>query len=307
MLKINLKNNQLYIAIGLAWWILLLIPQTVPAEEISPIQAQNELRLAESVASKLNPGEALWLDTEQDKFLAIYTPDLSARPKGATVILHDANGHPDWPNVIKPLRKSLPLYGWATLSIQLPQLNNIDGYIAYQTLINSRIQKATAHLQSTGISNIVIIGHGSGGMAAAAYLASDNTPQEISGFIGISLSALPSDQHENYLPLHLEKIKLPILDIYGSRDLNSVTNTARQRSQAAKQSSLNAANNNEREPYKKAGLSTTTNNIQGYIAYRQIIISGADHNFERNADTLNKRVLGWLDRHISNTATLPPR
>ncbi len=221
------------------------------------------------------------------------------------MILHDANGHPDWPNVIKPLRKSLPLYGWATLSVQLPQLNNIDGYIPYQQLINSRIQKAVKHLQSTGISNIVVIGHGSGGMAAAAYLASDNSPPEIRGFIGIGLSVIPSEHNENYLPLHLEKIKLPILDIYGSRDLSSVINTAGQRSQAAKQSSLNAANNNEQEPYKKAGLSMTTNNVQGYIAYRQVIIDSANHNFEREANTLSKRVLGWLDRHTRDTV-IPP-
>ncbi len=291
----------------LAWGLLLITPTLLTAEGLSPIQAQNELNVAETLASRLNPGEALWLDTEQDKFLAVYTPNLNGHPKGGTVILHDANGHPDWPNVIRPLRKSLPLYGWATLSVQLPQLNNIDGYIPYQQLINSRIQKAAEHLQSTGINNIVIIGHGSGGMAAAAYLASDNSHPEIRGFVGIGLSVMPSEHNENYLPLHLEKIKLPILDIYGSRDLSSVINTAGQRSQAAKQSSLNAVNNNEQEPYKKAGLSMTTNNVQGYIAYRQVIIDGANHNFEREADTLSKRVLGWLDRHTSSKTILPPR
>ena len=305
MLIINIKNNMLYTFFHLAWWLLLITPTLLAAEDLSPIQAQNELKQAEALANRLNPGEALWLDTEQDKFLAIYTPNLNGHPKGGTVILHDANGHPDWPNVIKPLRKSLPLYGWATLSVQLPQLNNIDGYIPYQQLINSRIQKAVKHLQSTDISNIVVIGHGSGGMAAAAYLASDNSPPEIRGFIGIGLSVIPSEHNENYLPLHLEKIKLPILDIYGSRDLSSVINTAGQRSQAAKQSSLNAANNNEQEPYKKAGLSMTTNNVQGYIAYRQDIIDGANHNFEREADTLSKRVLGWLDRHTRDTV-IPP-
>lgn len=286
--------------------LLLITTPLIAAEGLPAIQAQNELKHAEQLAERLKPEQTVWLNAGQDKFLALFTPNLSGQPKGGAILLHDANGHPDWPDVIKPLRTSLPPHGWATLSIQLPQLSTLDGYIPYQELINSRIEKASEHMKSNGINNIIIIGHGSGGMAAAAYLA-NNPPQEMRGLVGIGLSVTPPKQDKNHLPLHLEKIKLPILDIYGSRDLNSVTRTAEQRSHAARQSSLNATDNNEHEPYKQAGLSTTSNNVQGYITYRQIVIEGANHNFARESATLTKRVLGWLDRHTNGTTPQPPR
>lgn len=289
--------------ISLLWSLLCLASKPLLATDNLPAGlVLSESIQAEQLAKTLKPGEALWLEVDQDKFLAILIPDVSDRPKGGAIILHDANSHPDWPDVIRPLRTSLPHHGWATISIQLPNINKIDGYLPYQKMINSRIQKAAEHLQSIGINNIALIGHGSGALAAATYLANDNPHPAIRGFIGIGLSVILTERNEDYLPSHIEKIKLPILDIYGSRDLTSVTSTAAERSLAAKKSSRNAASNNQREPYKNAGLSTTTNDIQGYITYRQVIIEGANHNFEGQSELLNKRVRGWLERHTNGTA-----
>ncbi len=305
---LNPKNNKLILTISLLWALLSLASKPLLATDSLPTElALSESIQAEQLAKTLKPGEALWLEVDQDKFLTIFTPDVSDRPKGGAILLHDANAHPDWPDVIRPLRTSLPSHGWATISIQLPNINKIDGYLPYHSLINSRIQKAAEHLQSIGLNNIALIGHGSGALAAAAYLANGNTHPAIRGFIGIGLSVILTDQNEDYLLSHIEKIKLPMLDIYGSRDLTSVTSTATERSLAAKKSSRDAASNNEREAYKKAGLSITTSNIQGYITYRQIVIEGADHDFEGQSEVLNKRVLGWLERHTNGTAITPSR
>jgi pimeloyl-ACP methyl ester carboxylesterase len=263
----------------------------------------NELTQAETLAKSLPTGQAVWLNDEQTKFLAILTPDQSGQPKGGAILLHDADGHPDWPDVIRPLRTFLPPHGWATISIQLPRLNSNDGYGAHQPLINTRIQKAAEQLRTLGLNNIALIGHGSGAMAAAAYLASHSDDQGIRGFVGIGLSVIKTEKSDDYLPSQLEKIKLPILDIYGSRDLDAVTTSAKTRALAAKHSSNNAPKEQQLESYKKAGLAKTANNsIQGYIAYRQIEIEGADHNFSGQGEALGKRVLGWLERHVKGVA-----
>lgn len=266
----------------------------------------NELTQAETLAKSLPPSQAVWLNDEQTKFLAILTPDQSGQPKGGAIILHDADGHPDWPDVIRPLRTFLPPHGWATIAIQLPRLNSNDAYGAHQPLINTRIQKAAEHLRSLGLNNIALIGHGSGAMAAAAYLASHSDDQGIRGFVGIGLSVIKTEKSDDYLPSQLEKINLPILDIYGSLDLAAVTTSAETRALAAKHAGNSASKEQQLEPYKKSRLSkTANNNVQGYIAYRQIAIEGADHNFSGQGEMLSKRVLGWLERHVKGVAITP--
>lgn len=264
--------------------------------------------MAEALAKTLKPGQPLWLNGGEDKFLAIFIPDQSGQPKGGAIILHDATGHPDWRSVIRPLRNFLPPNGWATISIQLPQLSTLDGQIPLQQLVNSRIQKAAEHLHSLGLNNIALIGHGSGALAAATYLATDNADTTIRGFVGISLEVTRKGTEKEHILTQLEKIKLPILDIYGSRDLGSVTKTAGERALAAKKSSSSATGAQQLEAYKKAGLSkTANNNVQGYISYRQVEIEGANHDFDGMELILNKRILGWLERHAKGTIITAPK
>lgn len=295
------------------WYPLLLAiliwpPHSWAEPAANGAPSSKEIALEEALARSLEAGQALWLNDNQNKFLAIFTPDQSGHPKGGVIILHDADNHPDWPDVIRPLRTFLPNHGWATIAIQLPQFETIDGYIAQQPVINSRIQKAVEQLHSAGFHNITLIGHGSGAMAACAYLASGMGDADIRGFVAISLNVIKSEKRDDYIPTQLEKIKLPILDIYGSRDLPTVTATAMARSQAAKRSSSERSNNQNLDAYKSAGLSKTANDaIKGYIAYRQIVIAGADHYFEDQGKTLSRRVLGWLDRHTSGAAITSKR
>lgn len=73
--------------------------------------------------------------------------------------------------------------------------------------------------------------------------------------------------------MSIRKITLPMLDIYGSRDLLSVLSSAKARSTSA----------------KKAGNKR----------YIQIKIQGADHFFNNMDEVLVKRVRGWLAKHAA--------
>ena len=62
----------------------------------------------------------VWLGEEGAEFLAIYGMDNTGSPQGALIILHDESHQPEWPIIITPLRKELPNFGWATLSLSIP-------------------------------------------------------------------------------------------------------------------------------------------------------------------------------------------
>lgn len=303
MTRFKSKNTGLWL-LTLLGWPLLFSPIPGTAGDL----IQNDKTLAEQLANTLEPSQVLWLNDDQNRFLTIFTPDQSGQPKGAVVILHDADSHPDWPEVIRPLRSSLPLHGWATIAVQLPQLDAIAGYIGQQNTVNTRISKAIEHLQSLGLRNIVLAGHGSGALAAAAYLAAGSIDPDIRGFVAISPSVHKTGKEDDYLPAQLEKIRLPIFDIYGSRDLPAVTDTAMTRSLAAKRATNGTTDDQQLDAYKKAGLSKTANDaIKGYIAYRQIVVEGADHYFQGQGEILSRRVLGWLERHTNGTAVTSKR
>lgn len=103
---------------------------------------------------------------------------------------------------------------------------------------------------------------------AATYLGTST--KNIDGFAAIGLSVI-DNENMNALPA-LAKIQLPVLDLYGSRDLDNVLNTAPARARAA----------------RKAGNKN----------YRQQQIEGADHFFSGSNDILVRTVYGWLKRYF---------
>lgn len=64
--------------------------------------------------------EVINLSNAQENFYGLYLPQASSQPQGAVLILHDKQQHGHWPEVIGPLREYLPLFGWDTLTIELP-------------------------------------------------------------------------------------------------------------------------------------------------------------------------------------------
>lgn len=66
------------------------------------------------------PRQVRQLTGAQEKFLAFWQPADQATPRGAVIILPSDGENANWPNVIGPLRRALPRYGWSTLALTLP-------------------------------------------------------------------------------------------------------------------------------------------------------------------------------------------
>ena len=248
---------------------LLIMMLSLCATAVSGSDLAKEKRWADQVVDGIIVGDAVWLSAEGTKFLGIFTENELENAKGAVILLHGSGVHPNWPDIIQPLRSELPAYGWTTLSIQMPILPNDAKYAEYAPLIKevpARINAAIDYLNNKFYQNIIIIGHSLGTTMANSFLA--QIPERIRAYVAIGMGGGDSGPDELNNLNYLQKITTPMLDIYGSEDLQSVVDSVKQRRQAV----------------RKAGNEN----------YRQIRVEGADHFFNGLDEELIRRVKSWL-------------
>jgi len=228
-----------------------------------------EKRWADQVVDAILDGDAVWLNNGKHDFLGIYT-EAEENKHRAVIIAHGTGIHPDWQQVIQPLRVNLTEHGWSTLSIQMPVLANDADYIDYAPLygeVAPRIDAAIKYLKDNDIKEIVLIGHSQGASMMAYYLSSSQ--QKVKGFVAIGMAAFAKDNRMNSIKA-LEKIKLPVLDLYGKEDLESVLLSTNDRAAAAKKS--------------------------GNKHYTQIEVTEANHLFDGKEDKMLEVIANWLEK-----------
>ena len=232
--------------------------------------AAKERRWAEQIVEGLIDGEAVWLEAGGARFLAIYTPP-AGEPRGGVVVLHGMGAHPDWPEVVHPLRARLPERGWATLSVQLPVLPNEARPEDYAPLLDAaapRIAAAVRWLRGRGHTPVALAGHSLGAAMGVRFLAR-RPDAGVFAFVAVGLPSRAGGAKAGTLEA-LRKVRVPVLDLYGGLDLPGVVADARRRLAA-----LAAA---------------------GAEGSRQVRIEGADHFFDGFEDELVAQVDGWLRR-----------
>jgi pimeloyl-ACP methyl ester carboxylesterase len=228
-----------------------------------------EKRWADQVVDAILDGDAVWLDDGSSEFLGIYT-EAGEDKSRAVIVMHGTGIHPDWQQVVQPLRVGLTEHDWNTLSIQMPVLANEAEYPEYAPLyeeVAPRINAAIKYLQDNGSSNIVLVGHSQGAAMTAYYLSTSR--QDVNGFVAIGMASYADDPRMNSIKA-LEKITVPVLDLYGDEDLELVLNSSSARVESA----------------KKAGNKN----------YTQVKLSGSNHFFDDKEDELVEAVAEWLDK-----------
>jgi len=264
-----LKRHTLYTYKAL-YFIIILSFWQMPA---LASDLAKEKRWSEQIVDSLLVGDPVELKAGDTPFLGIFTAASNGSADRAAIIVHGVGVHPDWPEVIYPLRSELPEHGWSTLSIQMPILANdasVKEYLPLFDEIAPRMNAAVSYLREQGNKTIVVIAHSLGASMAARFVA-DNPKAGVKGLVLISMGVIDIDPKMNGA-LALENIKLPVLDIYGSRDLENVLATRSERGKAAARKAQNAD-------------------------YRQIPIEGGDHFFVGVEDDLVRRIYGWLKSH----------
>lgn len=236
-----------------------------------------EIRWANQVVESILDGDAVWLNDGSSDFLGIYT-DAEEDKGRAVIVMHGTGIHPDWQQVVQPLRVGLTEHNWNTLSIQMPILANDAEYLDYAPLYDEvapRIDAAIKYLKDHGSKEIVLIGHSQGSAMTAYYLSRSylsGAKQDVKGFVAIGIGAFAKDPRMNSI-VSLEKITVPVLDLYGDDDLENILASVKLRAAAA----------------QKAGNKN----------YTQIKITG-NHFFDDNEEVLVETVAEWLEKISTN-------
>ena len=253
------------------WLLLLTCLFSYPVLATNSDVAK-EARWAEQVIEGLLDGDEAWLDDGNGhEFLGIFSEPDNAGER-AVILVHGIGVHPNWPDVIYPLRDALLRHEVTSLSVQMPVLANDADSLDYAPLFDevaSRLDAAIVYLKDAGYKNIAIVSHSMGSSMVAHYLSGDYL-QPISSWVAIGMGPGIANTSVDNLAA-LESISLPILDLYGSVDLEQVLASAEQRAAAAQK-------------------------LEGH-SYRQIKVEGANHFFQGSEAALGREVLQWLDRY----------
>lgn len=215
-----------------------------------------EKRWADEITPSILVGEPVELTAGNRKFLAILTP--AEKTRAGVIVLHGMGVHPDW-NMIGVLRTGLPQAGYTTLSLQMPVLAATAKPAAYPPTFPDaakRIQAGVDYLKQRGVERIAIVSH-SMGAAMTQYYLTKNPTAPIQAWVSIGISQ----------PKPYGKLKLPILDLYGSDDQPAVLKNAAER--AAE--------------------------LKANPASKQIVAPATDHFFNNRDAELVKYVKDYLD------------
>jgi len=259
------------VRVVIIWWVLCYLA-LVPAQAVSETfsDTEKEKRWADQIIDTLFDGEVVWLSANDHQFLGIEMASDEGSGKNAMIVVHGIGVHPNWEQVIRPIRVEMVESGWRTLSIQMPILRNEASAEEYKPLFDEvpgRFAAAIDYLQSTGAERIVIVAHSLGAAMSSWYLADDDSG-DISALVIIGMNAdsasMPVDTART-----LQRIQLPVLDIYGEEDLAAVVSSSPRRASAA--------------------------HTGGNSHYLQVKIAGADHFFDGQEEPLLEQITGWLN------------
>ena len=180
---------------------------------------------------KVADGRLVRLNTGNRNFVALHLPSHRPPARGAILLLHDAWGNADSPEIVRPLRQGLARAGWETLALQLPPAydgENAAAWVARNQTIGERIDAARQWLQTRRLNDPVLVAPGASAELAMSY-ATKLKPDDLRALVLIS-------SHATFTPEHREAIiknGLPVLDLVAGYDDPTILDAALTRAQSA--------------------------------------------------------------------------
>jgi pimeloyl-ACP methyl ester carboxylesterase len=241
-----------------------------------------ERRWANHITDFIIEGKVEWLNSGTESFLSIYTRTNKASID-AIIFIHGRGMHPDWPQVIQPLRTRFPAKGWATLSLQMPVLQSDATDTDYLPLfkeVPSRIKAGLDFLSNKGFTNIILIGHSLGTNMATTYLVNCHDPR-IKAFVGIDMQGnlQPTETTALDNVASLLQMHIPVLDVYGAQSYPDILASV------------------DRRAFAISAYQASVNTRQSRI----IKIKGANHFFHGHEDELVRVIEHWISKFSTTT------
>lgn len=251
--------------------------QPEPLRPVVAVKAEpdreRENRLREEIEYAILDGDPVTLSgSDGAGFLGIYTEAGTEPARGSVVLMHGRGFHPDWQDVIHPLRVGLTRFGWNTLSIQLPVLTKEASYYDYVTVFPHaapRIEAAIELLRQQQAGPVVLLAHSCGTHMAQHWMLNAD-PAALASFdayVGIGMGATDVGQPMRE-PFPFERLTVPVLDIYADNDFRAVRLLA-----------------NVRRLQLEANR---------HPNHAQLIVPDSEHYFVNRGDVLTEAIAAWL-------------
>jgi len=167
------------------------------------------------------------LNFQGDPFLALHKAAQTNDPQGCIILLHGNNEHPDWPNVISPVRSELTKSSWCTISIEVPdslkkealsftsqeesEQTEDEALLTHEEVVFGRIDASIDFANEKGISNISLLGYGTSATYALKYSASK---QLNTGALILISASVPNQLAYSPFAELLKGSAQPVLDYY---------------------------------------------------------------------------------------------
>jgi hypothetical protein len=235
---------------------------------------EREQRLRDEVEHTLLDGEAVTLTAGGGAgYLGIYTEAETEQVRGSVLILHGRGFHPDWQDVVHPLRVGLTSFGWNTLAIQLPVLAKEASYHDYLAVFphaGPRIEAAIEYLQRQYAGPVVLLAHSCGTHMAQHWMlrASPAALATFDAYVGIGMGATDVGQPMRE-PFPFERLSVPVLDIYAENDFRAVR--------------------------LLAGVRRLQLEANSHPRHAQIVVPQSEHYFVNRGEVLTESIARWLN------------
>jgi len=223
---------------------------------------------AQSISMKQSPGMLETISAGSQQVTMVWLKQ-QGKANGSIILLHDINQNPDWQYVIKPLRTTLPRFGWTSISVPLPAIpEGADDKVLVSKLsqLGASIQAASTLAQSKTKGKVILLGYGTAARLAVSWLSKTPDP----AIAALIIVSMPNGKTDSSLKSNNEllSIKIPVLDLIAEKDKPAVLLAAKDRWQ-------------QRSQLKQ---------------YRQIEINATGQFYSQQEDELVKRIRGWLTK-----------
>ena len=243
----------------------LIIPFIVHCTPLYEPDRIRESIIYEQSLTEIFDGKHLFIDYKFGKYsmLEVYDDNHNT----AVLYLHGRGLSPNEQNLAHPVRVSMSNL-FNTYSLQLPVLKKQSTYLEYTKIFydsDERILSALDHIYKKN-DKVIIIAHSCGVHMLMSFIQNKNISSKISSLVLIGSGAVDKGQkliHE----YPYDKIKVPILDLFGESDFNLVLKNANKRKKLIKETSVKS---------------------------QQIKIKSSDHYHTDNSERVITFVKKWL-------------
>ncbi len=115
------------------------VPATTESTVAPTLTTSDEKPIFSSIPERDNallaiarPTEVQWLETPNEKIIALFKAGETRKTQGSLLILHAPELPQLWPAPLESLRRNFPIYGWDTMTVPLPSAHSA------QTLAHSK-------------------------------------------------------------------------------------------------------------------------------------------------------------------------